>query len=134
MVRGPCVCLSFVLYFGVCNLWSGWFVSCCVGASCLRVDDPRYLSAKSHRRGNDFDSTINFFNLSTSGPNNTHFGGVNTHFEKDPQKMEYTHNSGVELKSWCRSKIRYSISKTHRMPKVAGHVSQKEPLIIGFFC
>jgi len=28
----------------------------------------------------------------------------------------------------------YSVAKTHRMPKVAGHVSHKEPLFIGLFC
>ena len=28
----------------------------------------------------------------------------------------------------------YIVANTHRMPKVAGHVLQKEPLIIGFFC
>jgi len=28
----------------------------------------------------------------------------------------------------------YSVAKTHSMPKVASHVSQKEPLMIGFFC
>ena len=31
-------------------------------------------------------------------------------------------------------KVLYSVAKTRRMPKVAGHVSQKEPLIIRIFC
>jgi len=28
----------------------------------------------------------------------------------------------------------YRVAKTHRMPSVAGHFSQKKPLIIGLFC
>ena len=28
----------------------------------------------------------------------------------------------------------YRVAKTHRVPKVAGHVFAKEPLIVGLFC